>query len=132
MSFTRKYLLWLLAPPIVISVLPSLLFLSQVVQFSTSRALGLFAFLALTYVIGCVIFTIGVRPYAKAVEDALEGHGDLSMAMSACLDRTKTLSLVLWAGGGLLFALIGAVLLLILYRRIFQHRGITGPGARRL
>jgi uncharacterized membrane protein YeaQ/YmgE (transglycosylase-associated protein family) len=35
-------------------------------------------------------------------------------------------------GGGLLFALIGAVLLLILYRRIFQHRGITGPGARRL
>jgi uncharacterized membrane protein YeaQ/YmgE (transglycosylase-associated protein family) len=35
-------------------------------------------------------------------------------------------------GGGLLFALIGAVLLLILYRRIFQHRGITGPGTRRL
>ena len=35
-------------------------------------------------------------------------------------------------GGGLLFALIGAVLLLILYRRIFQHRGITGPGARRV
>ena len=35
-------------------------------------------------------------------------------------------------GGGLLFALIGAVLLLILYRRIFQKRGITGPGARRL
>jgi uncharacterized membrane protein YeaQ/YmgE (transglycosylase-associated protein family) len=35
-------------------------------------------------------------------------------------------------GGGLLFALVGAVLLLILYRRIFQHRGITGPGTRRL
>jgi uncharacterized membrane protein YeaQ/YmgE (transglycosylase-associated protein family) len=35
-------------------------------------------------------------------------------------------------GGGLLFALIGAVLLLILYRRIFQKRGITGPSARRL
>jgi uncharacterized membrane protein YeaQ/YmgE (transglycosylase-associated protein family) len=35
-------------------------------------------------------------------------------------------------GSGLLFALIGAVVLLILYRRIFQHRGITGPSARRL
>ena len=35
-------------------------------------------------------------------------------------------------GGGVLFALIGAVLLLILYRRIFQKRGITGPSARRL
>jgi uncharacterized membrane protein YeaQ/YmgE (transglycosylase-associated protein family) len=34
--------------------------------------------------------------------------------------------------GGLIFGLIGAVLLLILYRRIFQHRGITGPRARRL
>jgi uncharacterized membrane protein YeaQ/YmgE (transglycosylase-associated protein family) len=35
-------------------------------------------------------------------------------------------------GGGLLFALIGAVLLLILYRRLVQKRGITGPSARRL
>jgi uncharacterized membrane protein YeaQ/YmgE (transglycosylase-associated protein family) len=35
-------------------------------------------------------------------------------------------------GGGVLFALIGAVLLLILYRRVFQKRGITGPSARRL
>jgi uncharacterized membrane protein YeaQ/YmgE (transglycosylase-associated protein family) len=35
-------------------------------------------------------------------------------------------------GGGLIFALIGGVLLLILYRRIFQKRGITGPSARRL
>ena len=35
-------------------------------------------------------------------------------------------------GGGLIFALIGAVLLLILYRRLVQKRGITGPSARRL
>jgi hypothetical protein len=35
-------------------------------------------------------------------------------------------------GGGVLFALIGAVLLLILYRRLVQKRGITGPSARRL
>lgn len=34
------------------------------------------------------------------------------------------------AGGGLLFAVLGAVLLLILYRRVVQKRGITGPGAR--
>lgn len=34
------------------------------------------------------------------------------------------------AGGGILFAVIGAVVLLILYRRIVQDRGITGPGAR--
>jgi uncharacterized membrane protein YeaQ/YmgE (transglycosylase-associated protein family) len=34
------------------------------------------------------------------------------------------------AGGGILFAVIGAVVLLILYRRVVQDRGITGPGAR--
>ena len=34
------------------------------------------------------------------------------------------------AGGGILFALLGGVLLLIAYRRIVQKRGITGPGAR--
>jgi uncharacterized membrane protein YeaQ/YmgE (transglycosylase-associated protein family) len=36
-------------------------------------------------------------------------------------------------GGGLfLLSLAGAVALLIVYRRVFQHRGITGPDSRRL
>jgi uncharacterized membrane protein YeaQ/YmgE (transglycosylase-associated protein family) len=35
----------------------------------------------------------------------------------------------LGTGGGILFAVIGAAVLLILYRRVFQNRGITGPGA---
>jgi uncharacterized membrane protein YeaQ/YmgE (transglycosylase-associated protein family) len=30
------------------------------------------------------------------------------------------------AGGGILFAVIGAAVLLILYRRVVQNRGITG------
>jgi uncharacterized membrane protein YeaQ/YmgE (transglycosylase-associated protein family) len=34
-------------------------------------------------------------------------------------------------GGVFLLALAGAVVLLIVYRRVFQARGITGPGARR-
>ena len=33
--------------------------------------------------------------------------------------------------GGLLFAFLGAVLLLILYRKFVQHRPLTGPGAHR-
>ncbi|MEP7334873.1 MAG: GlsB/YeaQ/YmgE family stress response membrane protein [Actinomycetota bacterium] len=35
------------------------------------------------------------------------------------------------SGGVFLLSLVGAVLLLIGYRRFFQRRGITGPGARR-
>ena len=33
-------------------------------------------------------------------------------------------------GGSLIFAVLGAVLLLYLYRRFVQGRGITGPSAR--
>ena len=35
------------------------------------------------------------------------------------------------SGGIFLLAFAGAVVLLIVYRRVFQGRGITGPSARR-
>lgn len=41
-------------------------------------------------------------------------------------------SAVLWHRvAGFFFSLLGAVLLLYLYRRFVQHRGLTGPAARR-
>jgi uncharacterized membrane protein YeaQ/YmgE (transglycosylase-associated protein family) len=40
--------------------------------------------------------------------------------------------LLVGTAGGLIFALLGAMLLLYLYRRYAQHRGITGPSANRL
>ena len=33
--------------------------------------------------------------------------------------------------GGILFSIVGAVVVLILYRKFVQHRPITGPGAHR-
>ena len=36
----------------------------------------------------------------------------------------------LGAGGGVVFAVLGAILILYLYRRFVQHRPLTGPGAR--
>jgi methyl-accepting chemotaxis protein len=110
MSFTRKYLFWLLLPPLALSIPPALLFLSQVVQLSWTRALGLIALLGVTYAIGSVVFAAGVRRHAEAVEDALQGRGDLSAAMTECLDRTKKLSMILWVGGGIVFAAIAALL----------------------
>jgi methyl-accepting chemotaxis protein len=112
MTFTRKYLFWLLVPPIAISIPPALLFLSQVVQLTWRGAAGLTLMLVVMYGLGCLLFTAGVRPQAEAVERALEGRGDLSRAMSECLDRTKVLSVILWVGGGALFALIAAAIFL--------------------
>jgi uncharacterized membrane protein YeaQ/YmgE (transglycosylase-associated protein family) len=41
-------------------------------------------------------------------------------------------SAVLWHRvAGFFFSLLGAILLLYLYRRFVQHRGLTGPVARR-
>lgn len=110
MPFTKRYLLWLLIPPLFISIPPALLFLSQVVRLSLAQAAGLAGLLAVTYALGCLTFTTSVRPAALAVEQALAGSGNLARAMSACLDRTKLLSAILWIGGGLLFAAIATAL----------------------
>ena len=40
--------------------------------------------------------------------------------------------ILIGTAGGFIFAFVGAVLLLYLYRRLVQHRGLTGPSARRL
>ena len=40
--------------------------------------------------------------------------------------------ILIGTAGGFVFAFLGAVLLLYLYRRFVQHRGVTGPSARRL
>ena len=40
---------------------------------------------------------------------------------------------LLWArSAGFVFSIVGATLLLYLYRRFVQHRPLTGPGAQRL
>jgi uncharacterized membrane protein YeaQ/YmgE (transglycosylase-associated protein family) len=38
----------------------------------------------------------------------------------------------LGVGGGIVFSVLGATLLLYAYRKLVQKRGITGPDARRL
>jgi methyl-accepting chemotaxis protein len=95
-----------------VSVVPALLFLAQTVQLSPVRALVLLGLLIVMYGGGCVLFAIGVRPQARRVEEALAGDGDLSQAMSECLDRTKQLSIILWGGGGILFAIIASLILM--------------------
>ncbi|HJQ36531.1 MAG TPA: methyl-accepting chemotaxis protein [Thermoanaerobaculia bacterium] len=110
MSFTRRYLAWLLLPPLAISIPPALLFLSQVVQLTWTTGLALAAMLAVTYAIGCVVFATSIRPYAEAVERARESRGDLSRPMSACLEKTTNLSLLLWGAGGIVFALIATLI----------------------
>jgi len=102
--------LWLLLPPAVVTVLPALIFLSQVVQMTPKAALEIVGALVLFYVAGGFIFHRIIAPRALAVEEALEGRGDLSRAMSECLQTTTRTSIYLWGTGGLVFAIIGALI----------------------
>jgi uncharacterized membrane protein YeaQ/YmgE (transglycosylase-associated protein family) len=67
---------------------------------------------------------------------ALPGPDPMSIPMTALLGIGGALiggivaRLLIGSTGGFLFAIAGAILLLYLYRRFVQHRGITGPAAR--
>ena len=69
---------------------------------------------------------------------ALPGPDPMSIWMTIVLGLAGSLvgGLVahpfLGTRGGLVFAVLGAMLLLYLHRRFVQHRGLTGPGPRRL
>jgi methyl-accepting chemotaxis protein len=110
MNFTRKYLLWLLIPPVFLAVPPALMFLSQVVQLSGREIIVLSVALVVFYLLGSVAFVRFIKPRAEAVDEALQGRGDLSRAMTDCLDQTKYVELVLWIGGGMLFAVASTFL----------------------
>ena len=67
---------------------------------------------------------------------ALPGPDPMSIWMTAALGIAGSLlgglvsQLFLGRAGGFLFALLGGILLLFLYRRFVEHRPLTGPEAR--
>jgi methyl-accepting chemotaxis protein len=111
LTFTRRYLLWLLVPPALVTLPLAFLFITQVVQLSLASGGLLLLMLAAVYIVGAIAFSTGMRPYTEAVEEAVErGHGDVSAALSACLERTTRLSVILWSIGGLLLSVAGTLL----------------------
>jgi methyl-accepting chemotaxis protein len=109
--FIRRYMTRLLLPPVFFSLL-GFLFLSQVVQLTPTHALILAAMLVVMFVSGSVAFIILMRPSLEAVEEAVDGNGDVSTAMSQALDRTKLLSVLLWVGGGLIFSVVATLVVM--------------------
>jgi methyl-accepting chemotaxis protein len=111
MSFTRRYLVWLLGPPALVTGPLAFLFLSQVLQFSTTTTVRLILLVAVFLGGGAALLYAGVAPRTRAVEDALAGKGDPSDALTACLEGTKRLSATHWAIGSVLFAILATVLI---------------------
>jgi uncharacterized membrane protein YeaQ/YmgE (transglycosylase-associated protein family) len=73
----------------------------------------------------------GLARLALPGPDPMPWYATLGLGLGGSLIGGLVAELLLGTYGGLIFAVLGATLLLYLYRRFVQGRGITGPAARR-
>ena len=64
--------------------------------------------------------------------DPMPWYATIGLGLGGSLIGGIIARVLLGTTGGLIFAVLGAILLLYLYRRFVQGRGITGPTAKRL
>jgi methyl-accepting chemotaxis protein len=111
-SFSRKYLLWLLIPPAIATTPLALVFLMQVLPISLSTIQTLVILFIVFFAAGAGLASAILGPLARELEEAVARNGDASQPASRLLQRTTSLMLVLWASAGLLYALIGTMLVM--------------------
>jgi methyl-accepting chemotaxis protein len=112
MSFSRRYVTSIVAPPAIVTLPLAFLFITQVVQLALGPAFVVVALLLLLAAGTAAALFASVTPSAQAVEAAVTRKQGVSEAVSACLNRTTTLALVSWLAGGLVFALAATLLLM--------------------
>ena len=72
----------------------------------------------------------GLARLALPGPDPMPWYATIGLGLGGSLVGGIVAELLIGTAGGFLFALLGSILLLYLYRRFVQHRGITGPSAR--
>ena len=90
--------------------------------------MGLILFIVILFVGGFIVG--GLARWAVPGPDPMPVWATAALGIGGAIIGVIIARLLIGTGGGFLFAFLGAVLLLILYRRFVQHRPITGPGAR--
>ena len=88
--------------------------------------LFIFALIVWGFVVG------GLARLALPRPDPMPWYATLGLGLGGSLVGGVIARILIGTPGGLIFAFLGAVLLLYLYRRFVQGRGITGPSAKRL
>jgi uncharacterized membrane protein YeaQ/YmgE (transglycosylase-associated protein family) len=74
----------------------------------------------------------GLARLALPGPDPMPWYATVALGLGGSMVGGIVARILIGTGGGFIFAFLGAVLLLYLYRRFVQHRGITGPSGRRL
>jgi len=90
---------------------------------------GLIAFIIVLLVGGLIIGALA--RLAVPGPDPMSIWATIALGLGGSIIGGLIARLLIGTAGGFIFALLGAVLLLILYRHFVQHRPLTGPGARR-
>jgi uncharacterized membrane protein YeaQ/YmgE (transglycosylase-associated protein family) len=73
----------------------------------------------------------GLARFALPGPDPMPWYATIGLGVAGMLVGGIVARVLIGTGGGFLFAVLGAVLLLYLYRRFVQGRGLTGPTAAR-
>jgi uncharacterized membrane protein YeaQ/YmgE (transglycosylase-associated protein family) len=84
----------------------------------------------LLYVLGLILWGFIVGALARLAlpgPDPMPWYATIGLGLAGSLLGGLVAQLLLGTAGGLIFAVLGAILLLYLYRRFAQGRGITGP-----
>jgi uncharacterized membrane protein YeaQ/YmgE (transglycosylase-associated protein family) len=89
---------------------------------------GLILFIIVVFVVGFIIG--GLARWAVPGPDPMPVWATAALGIGGSVIGGVIAKLLIGTGGGFLFAFLGAVLLLILYRKVVQHRPLTGPGAQ--
>jgi len=87
----------------------------------------------LFFIFGLIVWGFIVGALARLAlpgPDPMPWYATIGLGLAGSLLGGIIAQLLIGTAGGLIFALLGAILLLYLYRRYVQHRGITGPSAR--
>ena len=89
--------------------------------------MGLLLFIIVVALGGFIVG--GLARWAVPGPDPMSVPATIALGLGGSLLGGIVARLLIGTAGGLLFAFLGAVVLLILYRKYVQHRPITGPGA---
>ena len=91
--------------------------------------MGLLLFIILLLVGGFIVG--GLARLAVPGPDPMPVWATIALGIAGSMVGGIIARILFNTWGGFLFAFLGAVLLLILYRKFVQHRPLTGPGAHR-
>ena len=108
MTFSRRFALAVLAPPLAVALPAALLFLTRTARLAGGVSLRVSLVAALGYLAAAAAVALPIARHAERVSADVRAKRDASVSVSTALERTTAFAAALWIGWGLLLALVGA------------------------